>query len=278
MTRATLVLAVGAAAALAAACPTTTPPPTGPGPGPGPGTGGPGDEPPPPALRAAGEACDAGDQCESGVCEGEGCGAGAGVCVATDRVCTMDIASYCGCDGQTFEASGSCAGRLFAHRGACEDDGGNGGGNAGGGQARADGEPCSTAADCASGICEGEGCGPDEGVCAPKGRACTRDLRRYCGCDGVTFRGSGSCPNKRFAHRGECTAKRADGGSCLSGDECASGICEGQGCGDDAPGTCMSKQRMCTADLRPYCGCDGSTFQASGTCPGRRYGQRGKCG
>lgn len=75
------------------------------------------------------------------------------------------------------------------------------------GQLRADGEPCLTAAECGSGICEGEGCGPDTpGTCAPRNRACTRDLRAYCGCDGVTFRTSGSCPGRRFAARGECPA------------------------------------------------------------------------
>lgn len=72
-------------------------------------------------------------------------------------------------------------------------------------EARADGSACLESSDCASGICEGEGCGDDTpGVCAPAGRACTRDLRPYCGCDGETFRTSGSCPGKRFAFRGMC--------------------------------------------------------------------------
>lgn len=69
----------------------------------------------------------------------------------------------------------------------------------------ADGASCLTAADCQSGICEGEGCGADQpGTCKPKARACTRDLRAYCGCDGVTFRTSGSCAGRRYASRGEC--------------------------------------------------------------------------
>jgi len=70
---------------------------------------------------------------------------------------------------------------------------------------RADGEPCLDASECASGICEGEGCdAATPGRCAPASRACTRDLRAYCGCDGTTFRTSGSCPGRRFASRGEC--------------------------------------------------------------------------
>lgn len=68
-----------------------------------------------------------------------------------------------------------------------------------------DGEKCLQSSDCKSGICEGEGCSADRpGVCASAQRGCTRDLRPYCGCDGATFRTSGSCPGIRFAHKGEC--------------------------------------------------------------------------
>lgn len=146
--------------------------------------------------------------------------------------------------------------------------------------AGAAGAACDSAGDCESGICEGEGCGPGQGVCASRERACTRDLRSYCGCDGVTFQGSGSCPGRRFSHRGECRASdatdRADGSPCASADQCASGICEGQGCSGEV-GVCVSRKRMCTSDLRPYCGCDGETFHSSGSCPGRLYAKRGEC-
>lgn len=64
---------------------------------------------------------------------------------------------------------------------------------------------CTTNADCGDGqVCEGEGCGENEGLCMPKDRMCTRDLVTYCGCDGATFQGSGSCPGQRFARRGAC--------------------------------------------------------------------------
>ena len=90
---------------------------------------------------------------------------------------------------------------------------------------------CNTDADCGDGICEGEGCGDMQGRCAPKtGRMCTRDLRTYCGCDGQTFQGSGSCPGKRFAKTGECASALPDGSKCTSAQQCASGICEGEGC------------------------------------------------
>jgi hypothetical protein len=66
--------------------------------------------------------------------------------------------------------------------------------------------------------------------------------------------------------------------TCLSDADCdGGGVCEGQGCGDDEPGTCKPKARMCTRDSRAYCGCDGQTFRASGSCPGRRYAREGEC-
>jgi len=69
---------------------------------------------------------------------------------------------------------------------------------------RADGAACTEASQCASGICEGEGCSAEKGRCASKVAPCTRDLVTYCGCDGRTFQASGSCPRQRYAHRGAC--------------------------------------------------------------------------
>lgn len=66
------------------------------------------------------------------------------------------------------------------------------------------GQSCTAASDCASGVCEGEGCGDVPGTCAAAERMCTRDAQLYCGCDGVEFRASGQCPGRRFAHRGAC--------------------------------------------------------------------------
>lgn len=142
---------------------------------------------------------------------------------------------------------------------------------------RVDGEPCDQASECAGGICEGLGCGELEGVCASNARPCTRDLVTYCGCDGADFRGSGTCPGQRYAYRGECAEPRADGQPCESGDQCESGICEGQGCGSGALGTCIPAGRMCTADVAPFCDCRGLTFRGSSSCPGRRYRSPGEC-
>jgi hypothetical protein len=71
--------------------------------------------------------------------------------------------------------------------------------------------------------------------------------------------------------------KKADGEACLTAAECNSGVCEGQGCTDDLPGTCAPELRACTKDLVPYCGCDGVEFSTSGSCAGRRYVNRGSC-
>ncbi len=136
---------------------------------------------------------------------------------------------------------------------------------------------CNSDADCDGGVCEGEGCGDMAGRCMPADRMCTRDARPYCDCDGVTFRGSGTCPGKRFAHTGPCesAAAKPDGAPCTRADECGSGVCEGQGC--DVAGACMSRDRQCTMDLRQYCSCDGKTFESSGSCPGARFSKRDAC-
>ena len=64
---------------------------------------------------------------------------------------------------------------------------------------------CFSEADCGGNPCEGLGCGADEpGQCTEPGRMCTRDSVPYCGCDGETFRGSGTCPGRRYAHEGAC--------------------------------------------------------------------------
>lgn len=70
---------------------------------------------------------------------------------------------------------------------------------------------------------------------------------------------------------------RPAGAACLASTDCTSGVCEGEGCDEASPGVCASGDRMCTADVRPYCGCDEQTFQSSGSCPGARYAYEGEC-
>lgn len=76
------------------------------------------------------------------------------------------------------------------------------------GNGRADGTACSTSSECASGICEGMGCGWNQGKCAPAQRSCTRDLRVFCGCDGKDFQSSSTCPGRVFRSPGSCNQRR----------------------------------------------------------------------
>jgi hypothetical protein len=69
---------------------------------------------------------------------------------------------------------------------------------------KANGEACGKPDDCKSGVCEGEGCGGAGPKCVDANRACTRDLVAYCGCDGKTFSGSGTCAGRPFRKKGTC--------------------------------------------------------------------------
>ncbi len=260
---------IRSALALAVVCLVTGCPPSGAPapipPGPGPGTGYQSGAP-------LGGACDDGSDCASGLCEGQGCGAAGGRCADPGRVCTADAVEYCGCDGVTFTGSSGCPGGRYEKAGACEPAT----------TGLPDGAACLDGAACASGTCEGLGCGDAApGVCMTKQRPCTMDLRQYCGCDGVTFNGSGTCPGRRYAAKGACavsSAPKPAGSACLVATDCESGACEGLGCGADTPGICADVKRRCTRDARAYCGCDGKTFRASGTCPGQRYSAKAACG
>jgi hypothetical protein len=142
-----------------------------------------------------------------------------------------------------------------------------------------DGQLCDTSADCPEGqICEGPGCGPQQGRCVVSGRICTRDLAQYCGCEGATFTGSGTCPGARYAYRGPCAPALEDGEPCTDGRQCRSGQCLGEGlegCTNGAQGVCG--QTKCTTDEATYCGCNNTEFRASGTCPNRQFAYRGPC-
>ena len=63
---------------------------------------------------------------------------------------------------------------------------------------------------------------------------------------------------------------------CKSAADCAAG----QDCyGPDACGSTWTcgPSRMCTEDLIEYCGCDGTVFRGSSTCPAKPYQHRGGC-
>ncbi len=68
---------------------------------------------------------------------------------------------------------------------------------------------------------------------------------------------------------------KAIGEACAKPDDCKSGVCEGEGCSTGPK--CVDASRICTRDLVSFCGCDGTTFSGSGSCPGRPYKTKGPC-
>jgi hypothetical protein len=141
------------------------------------------------------------------------------------------------------------------------------------------GDACERDADCdAEQVCEGMGCGAEQGRCTPRDRMCTRDLATYCGCDGKEFQNSGSCPGARYEYRGPCKPALGLGETCTSGAQCASGLCAGEGlegCRGGSTGVCSDGS--CTADDAVFCGCNGFDFHASSTCPNQQFAYRGPC-
>ena len=69
---------------------------------------------------AVGQPCLDGGECQSGVCEGQGCGVDQpGHCVAATRACHGAEQPFCGCNGETFNAPADCPGQPYMRRGAC---------------------------------------------------------------------------------------------------------------------------------------------------------------
>lgn len=266
--------------------------------------------------------CESSADCRSGFeCAGiEGCST-FWTCARRRRRCARDAVPYCSCDGTTFQASSTCPGQPFAHRGACGEQGAavttlpptppappppaaappappmaarpTLPASALSVPTAPPSRACSTSRDCPSGqVCTGnEGCGT-EWHCARPSSACAADTQSFCGCDGRTFRASMTCPGRPHAHRGACSpavpiptpatalsppveppAPRA----CTSSSECPRGqVCTGDpGCG--APWRCERPARPCVDDTQYFCGCDGQSFRASMTCPGRPHAHRGSC-
>lgn len=202
-----------------------------------------------PDLSAAPNSCGGAVCGAAAVCQGApGCGS-AWMCAASPG-CTRDLVAYCGCDGKTFRASGSCPGQPYLHRGEC------------GGACEAQQATGIGACDRALGVYfDGRQCSFVSG-CRCEGRDCNSAYPTLELC--------------QAAHRACKASLRANGAPCSRGAECESGVCEGMGCGVDEA-RCAPQGRACTRDLVPYCGCDGVTFSASSTCPGRPYRARGRC-
>ena len=81
------------------------------------------------------------------------------------------------------------------------------------------------------------------------------------------------------AHSGteSSAAEPAGPASCASNRDCGRGeVCTGpEGC--EAEWHCTRPSQRCIHDTQYFCGCDGRSFRASMTCPGRPHRHRGSC-
>jgi len=72
-----------------------------------------------PSVNAAANGCRSSSECAQGeICVGEeGCDK-VWTCEPA-RGCTRDLVTYCSCDGETVQGSGSCPPEPYSHRGPC---------------------------------------------------------------------------------------------------------------------------------------------------------------
>jgi hypothetical protein len=120
---------------------------------------------------------------------------------ATGGAATGGVAS-----GGTASGSGaaSSSGGTTSTGGASNPGGGSAGGStSSGGGTTLPGE-CKANAPCDSGVCAGDSCA-EAWSCVPSPGGCTKDLVEYCGCDGVTFMDSGTCPTRPYSNQGPCS-------------------------------------------------------------------------
>ncbi len=180
------------------------------------------------------------------------------------RPCTDDLAPFCGCDGNTFYGSSTCPQRTYSRRGPCaSQDGGVTVCRLPDGRVCPMGERCRAPDGCNTCTCTSRGLSCTEIACVDGGapdvplprtcnstsdcppsmmcmgspgcgipwrcepaQPCTADIAQFCGCDGVTFTGSSSCPGRPFRSVGPCPGRDA-GVACRAMDARGEGLCDG---------------------------------------------------
>lgn len=222
------------------------------------------DEPPTTEDRI----CSSSADCRRGeVCFGP---SGCGVTLRCQRVrgCSGPRATFCGCDGESFEASAACPGRAYLFRGAC------------------DVAVASAAVDAGMDAGVRVAAAPDAGTDAPVRVARAPDAGSEAPVLVASAADAGVDAAVRIASSPSPDAgppMTADGRRiCRTNRDCRRPeICAGPpGCGEIW--TCTPPREVveggrCSADTQYFCDCERETFVASMTCPGRPYAHRGSC-